>query len=45
MASLSLFSSFQCTVDSKQISNINKFLLMTGFESQTSGIGRDRSTN
>ena len=41
----SLFSSFQYTVDRKQLFNINKFLLMTGFEPQTSGIGSDRSTN
>ena len=41
----SLFSSFQYTVDSKQMFNINKFLLMTGFEPRTSGIGSDRSTN
>ena len=44
-ASFSLFPSFQCTVDSKQMFNINKFLLMTGFEPRTSGIGSDRSTN
>ena len=41
----SLFSSFQCTVDRKQMFNINKFLPMTGFEPRTSGIGSDRSTN
>ena len=42
----SLFSSFQYTVDCKQMFNINnKFLPMTGFEPRTSGIGRDRSTN
>ena len=44
-ASFSLFSSFQYTVDSKQMFDINKFLPMTGFELQTSGIGSDRSTN
>ena len=36
----SLFSSFQYTVDRKQMFNINKFLLMTGFEPWTSGIKR-----
>ena len=45
LASFSLFSSFQYTVDSKQMFNINKFLPMTGFEPRTSGIGSDRSTN
>jgi len=44
-ASFSLFSSFQYTVGSKQMFNINKFLPMTGFEPRTSGIGSDRSTN
>ena len=44
-ASFSLFSSFQYTVDSKQMFNINKFLPMTGFELRTSGIGSVRSTN
>ena len=44
-ASFSLFSSFQYTVDSIQMFNINKFLPMTGFEPRTSGIGSDRSTN
>ena len=44
-ASFSLFLSFQYTVDSKQMVNINKFLPMTGFEPLTSGIGSDRSTN
>ena len=44
-ASFSLFSSFRYTVDSKQMFNINKFLLMTGFEPRTSGIGSNRSTN
>ena len=44
-ASFSLFSSFQYTVDSIQMFNINKFLLMTGFEPRTSGIESDRSTN
>ena len=38
-------SSFQYTVDSKQMFNINKFLPMTGFEPRTSGIGSDCSTN
>ena len=38
-------SFFQYTVDSKQMFNINNFLLMTGFEPRTSGIGSDRSTN
>ena len=38
-------SSLQYTVDSKQMFNINKLLLMTGFEPWTSGIGSDRSTN
>ena len=37
-ASFSLFSSFQYTVDSIQMFNINKFLPMTGFEPRTSGI-------
>ena len=41
----SLFSSIQYTVDSKQMFNINKFLLVTGFKLGTSGIGSDRSTN
>ena len=41
----SLFSSFQYTVDSKQMFDINKFLLMTGFEPRTSGFGSDHSTN
>ena len=41
----SLFSSFQYAVDSKQMFNINKFLLMTGFETRISGIRSDRSTN
>ena len=44
-ASFSLFSSFQYTVDSIQMFNINKFLPMTGFELRTSGTGSDRSTN
>ena len=44
-ASFSVFSSFQYTVDSKQMFNINKFLPMTGFEPRTCGIGSDRSTN
>ena len=39
------FRLFQYTVDSKQMFNINKFLPMTGFKPQTSGIGSDRSTN
>ena len=43
--SFSLFSSFQYTVDSTQMFDINKFLPMTGFEPRTSGIGSDRSTN
>ena len=43
--SFSLFSSFQNTVDSKQMFNINKFLPMTGFKPRTHGIGSDRSTN
>ena len=38
-AYFSLFLSFQRTVDSKQMFNINKFLPITGFEPQTSGIG------
>ena len=42
---LFLFSSFQYTVDSKQMFNIDKNLPMTGFELQTSGIGSNRSTN
>ena len=37
-ASFSLFSSFQYTVDSKQMFDINKILPMTGFEPQASGI-------
>ena len=39
------FSSFQYTVDSKQMFNINTFLPMTGFEPRTSGIRGNRSTN
>ena len=42
---LSWFPSFQYTVDSKQMFNINKFLLMTWFKPQTSGIGSNCSTN
>ena len=45
LASFSLFLSFQYTVDSKQMFDINKFLPMTGFEPWISGIGSDRSTN
>ena len=41
----SLFSSFQYTIDSNQMFNINKFLLMTGFEPWTSGIRSDRTPN
>ena len=44
-ASFSLFSSFQNTIDSKQMFNIYKILPMTGFEPRTSGIGSDRSSN
>ena len=44
-ASFSLFLSFQYTVDSKQMFDTNKFLLMTGFKPRTSGIGSDHSTN
>ena len=44
-ASFSLFSSYQYTVDSKQMFDMNNFLLMTGFEPWISGIGSDRSTN
>ena len=44
-ASFSLFLSFQYTVDSEQMFNINKFLPMTGFEPWTSSIGGNRSTN
>ena len=44
-ASFSLFSSFQNTIDSKQMFNIYKILPMTGFEPRTSGIGSNRSTN
>ena len=40
-----LFLSFQYTVDSKQMYDINKFLPMTGFIPRTSGIGSNRSTN
>ena len=40
----SLFSSFQYTVDSKHMFNINKKFPMTGFEPRTSVIGSDRST-
>ena len=43
--SFSLFLSFQYTVDSIQMFNINKFLPMTGFEPRTSGIGSNCSTN
>ena len=42
-ASFSLFSSFQYTVDSKQMFNINKFL--PGFEPQTSDIRSHCSTS
>ena len=45
LTSFSLFSSFQYTVESKQMLNINNFFPMTGFEPQTSGIGSDHSTN
>ena len=41
----SLFSSFQYTVESKQMFNINKFVPITGFKQQTSGIGNNHSTN
>ena len=44
-ASFSIFSSFQYTVDSKQMFNIHKFLPMIGFEPRTSGIRSNRSTN
>ena len=44
-ASFYLFSSFQYTVDSEQMFNINELLPMTGFEPWTSGIGSNRSTN
>ena len=44
-ASFSLFLSFQFTVDSKQMFDINKFWPMTGFEPPISGIGSNRSTN
>ena len=44
-ASFSLFSSFQYSVDSIQMFDINKFLPMTGFEPRASGIRSDRSTN
>ena len=44
-ASFSSFSSFQYTIDSKQMFNINKFLPMTWYEPRTSGIGSNRSTN
>ena len=44
-ASFPSFLSFQYTVDSKKMYNINKFLPMTGFEPWTSDIGSDRSTN
>ena len=41
----SLFLSFQNTVDSTQMFDINNFLSMTGFVPRTSGIESDRSTN
>ena len=44
-ASFSLFSSFQHTVESKQILNINIFFPLTGFEPWISGIISDRSAN
>ena len=44
-ASFSLFSSFQNTVDSKQMFDINNFLPMTGFELRTSSIGSNHSIN
>ena len=45
LASFSLFSSFQCTVASKQMFYRNKFLKMTGFNLRTSGIRSNHSTN
>ena len=44
-ASFSLFLSFQYTVDSKKMLDLNNFLPMTGFEPRTSGIGSDCFTN
>ena len=44
-ASFSLFLSFQYTVDSTQMFNINNFFPMTGFEPGTSCIRSDHSTN
>ena len=44
-ASFSLFPSFQYTVDRKQMLTIKIFLLMTGFEPRTFGIGSNCSTN
>ena len=44
-ASFSLFSSFQYTVDSKQMFDIKKCLPMTGFQPRISGFGSDHSTN
>ena len=44
-ASFSLFSSFQYTVDSIQMFDTNTFLPMTVFNSWTSCIGSDHSTN
>ena len=45
LGSFSLFPSFQNTVDSKHMFNINKVLSMTVFEPRSSGIRSDRSTN
>ena len=42
---LFLFLSFQYTVDSKQMFNINKCVAMNGFKLQTSGFESNRSTN
>ena len=44
-ASFSLIKSFQYTVDSIQMFNVNKFLSMTRFELWPSGIGSNRTTN
>ena len=40
-----LFNTQLTVIDSKQMFNINKFLQMTGFKLQTSGIRSNRSTN
>ena len=40
-----IFRLFNTQLTVNNVQYINKFLLMTGFELQTSGIGSNRSTN